>query len=184
MRTTIHSRMHALLERRSPGLWARKLSVRFAFATFALLLMVSGSPLHASTFPLPHHEDKLHKEIESLESQWRTAILHNDVRALEHLLADDYLGVTANGTLETKADAVALRRTGAVRISELQPSDTKVRVYGNTAVVTSRVEVAGHSDDHDISGTYRYTRVYNKRSGEWNIVSFEANRLPSSGSKH
>jgi ketosteroid isomerase-like protein len=125
----------------------------------------------------------LHREIESLEAQWRTAVLQNDVATVNRLLADDYLGINPNGTLETKADALALRRAGTMKISSIDPINIKVRVYGDTAVVTSQVQLEGHDGERDISGRYHYTRVYSHRSGEWKVVSFEASRMPP-GSKH
>jgi ketosteroid isomerase-like protein len=70
-----------------------------------------------------------------------------------------------------------LRKAGTMRISELNLSDLKVRVYGDTAVVTSRASIAGTNGQSDISGNYRYTRVYNRRLGQWKIVSFEASRM-------
>jgi ketosteroid isomerase-like protein len=140
-------------------------------------------PAHAAAIPLLHREDRLHREIENLESQWRTALMQNDVVTINRLLADDYLGINPNGTLETKADALAQRRSGTVKISSIDPINMKVRVYGDTAVVTSQVEVAGHDGDRDISGRYHYTRVYSHKSGEWKVVSFEASRIPP-GKKH
>jgi ketosteroid isomerase-like protein len=132
----------------------------------------------AATIPLLHREDRLHREIENLESAWRTAVVQNDVATINRLLADDYLGINPDGTLETKADALAQRRSGTVKISIIEPDNVKVRVYGDTAVVTSRVDVQGHDGERDISGRYHYTRVYSHRSGEWKIVSFEASRVP------
>jgi ketosteroid isomerase-like protein len=140
-------------------------------------------PVHAAAIPLLHREDRLHREIENLESQWRAALMQNDVAAINRLLADDYLGINPNGTLETKADALAQRRAGTTKISSIDPINMKVRVYGDTAVVTSQVQVQGHDGDRDISGRYHYTRVYSRRSGEWKVVSFEASRIPA-GSKH
>jgi ketosteroid isomerase-like protein len=137
----------------------------------------------AAALPLLHREDRLHREIENLEAQWRTALMQNDVATINRLLADDYLGINPNGTLETKADALTLRRSGTVKISSLDPINMKVRVYGDTAVVTSQVQLEGHDGDRDISGRYHYTRVYSRRSGEWKIVSFEASRI-APGSKH
>jgi ketosteroid isomerase-like protein len=133
-------------------------------------------PSHA-TFP---HRDPIHKVIEGLESQWREAQLTDNVATLDRLLADDYLGISANGTLETKADVLALRRSGQLKITQLDLSDVKIRVYGDTAVVTSKVDLTGKNGDRDISGHYRYTRVYNYRNGQWRIVSFEASRAGSS----
>jgi ketosteroid isomerase-like protein len=132
-----------------------------------------------------HHDNaSSHREVEALEQDWRRALLSSNVAELDHLLADDYLGVTANGTLETKADLLATRRSGTVRLQQLDLTDLKVRVYGDTAVVTSRAELSGSNGGTDISGRYRYTRVYNRRNGQWRIVSFEASRIADNGRKH
>lgn len=140
----------------------------------AAICLVLANPAWA----LPRHESKaLHKEIETLERQWCDAELGNNVSQMDHLLADDYIGISANGTVETKASEIALRKAGTIRIQSLDLTDLKVRVYGDTAVVTSRAALTGVNGQSDISGNYRYTRVYNKRFGQWKIVSFEASRI-------
>lgn len=138
-------------------------------------LLLSASPAWAW---LPHRgSHDLQKHIEALEREWRDAVIHNNVRVMNRLLADDYLGISANGTVETKAEEVAQSKAGTLRIKSLKLSDIKVRIYGNTAVVTSSAELTGVNGQSDISGNYRYTRVYNKRYGKWKIVSFEASRI-------
>lgn len=134
-------------------------------------------PARALSFPLLRHEDRQHKEIESLEAEWRGALVRNDDSTLNRLLADDYLGVNPDGTLETKADALALRRSGALKITRIDPDNIKIHVYGDTAVVSSLVDVDGQEGERDISGRYHYTRVYRRRAGLWKVVSFEASRL-------
>jgi ketosteroid isomerase-like protein len=142
---------------------------------FLALILLSGlSPRAHAVFP---HHDSTHKEIEGLEMDWRQAQLTNNISVVDRLLADDYLGISANGTLETKADELASRRSGTLHITELELSDIKVRIYGDTAGVTSKAELVGKKGDRDISGRYRYTRVYSNRAGEWRIVSFEASRI-------
>jgi ketosteroid isomerase-like protein len=141
------------------------------------LLAGSAQPALAA---LPHHSrHEVQKEVEALEMQWRQAQLDNDVGVMDRLLADDYVGISANGIIETKSEALALRRAGTLHIASLDLNDLKVRVYGDTAVVTSRADLKGTSGSTDISGKYRYTRVYNKRLGKWKIVSFEASRIPA-----
>jgi ketosteroid isomerase-like protein len=161
------------------------LTARDGAIVLLLVICLAGIPIpgYAAPIPLLHHEDRLRREIENLEAQWRTAVLQNDVATVNRLLADDYLGINPNGTLETKADALALRRSGTTKISSMDPINMKVRVYGDTAVVTSQVQVEGHDGERDVSGRYHYTRVYSHRSGEWKVVSFEASRIPP-GSKH
>jgi ketosteroid isomerase-like protein len=138
-----------------------------------MLLVTGAAPAHAL---FPHHENT-HKEIEGLELDWRQAQLSNNVTEVDRLLADDYLGISANGTLETKADELTRRRSGSLRITQLDLSDIKVRIYGDTAVVTSKADLVGKNGDRDISGRYRYTRVYSNKDGQWRIVSFEASRV-------
>jgi ketosteroid isomerase-like protein len=138
------------------------------------MLLVAGVPQAHALFP--HHENT-HKEIEGLELDWRQAQLSNNVTEVDRLLADDYLGISANGTLETKADELTRRKSGSLHITQLDLSDIKVRIYGDTAVVTSKADLVGKNGDRDISGRYRYTRVYSNKDGQWRIVSFEASRV-------
>lgn len=141
-----------------------------------LVAFVLLAACHAAA-ALPHREkSEIHKQIEALEQQWRSALITNNVSQMDHLLADDYIGITSNGTVETKTQALDQRRAGTVRITRLDLTDTHVRVYGDTAVVTSLAEVEGTNGASNISGQYRYTRVYARRLGQWKIVSFEASR--------
>jgi len=128
----------------------------------------------------PHKAQKVdsRRQIDRLEEKWRNAVLKNDVAALDSLLGDDYVAIMANGTLETKDQTLASIRAGNWHINTLDISDRKVRFYGSTALVTSLVQVEGSDPEGNISGTYRYTRVYARDShGAWKIVNFEASRL-------
>jgi ketosteroid isomerase-like protein len=145
---------------------------------FFVLILLSACATQARAF-FPHHENA-HKEIEGLEMDWRQAQLSNNLSEVDRLLADDYLGISANGTLETKADELTRRRSGSLHITQLDLSDIKVRIYGDTAVVTSKADLVGKNGDRDISGRFRYTRVYSNRMGQWRIVSFEASRISPS----
>ncbi len=183
MQANIQTRVPNLCHCRRSFLQASGLAA--SSLVFGVMICALPSPLHAAIpIPFTHHDSaSMHKEVEALEQEWRQALLASNVTELDHLLADDYLGVTANGTLETKADLLAMRRSGTTKLSQLDLSDLKIRVYGDTAVVTSRAEVAGTNGGTDISGRYRYTRVYNRRNGQWRIVSFEASRMADSGRK-
>jgi ketosteroid isomerase-like protein len=117
-------------------------------------------------------------EIDQLEENWRNAVLTRNVAALDGLLSDDYMAISARGMLQSKEESLATLRSGTTRIRSITYSDRKVRFYGTTALVTSRAEVTGTTPEGDISGSYRYTRVYARNDkGNWLIVSFEASRI-------
>jgi ketosteroid isomerase-like protein len=123
-------------------------------------------------------------EIEQLEEAWRNAMLKSDTAAMGVLLSNDYIAITASGTLQNKDEALANLRTRRVHLTALSVSDRKVRFYGTTALVNSLAEVQGTTPDGDVSGAYRYTRVYVRDAqGKWKIVSFEASHIRGSGQR-
>jgi ketosteroid isomerase-like protein len=122
------------------------------------------------------HESR--REIDQLEEKWRKAVLAGDVAAMDSLLSDDYIGINVSGTLQTKEDVLTRLRSGRRRITNLALSDSKVRFYGTTALVTSIAHVTGVNADGEVIGDFRYTRVYVRNAqGVWKIVSFEASRI-------
>lgn len=147
-----------------------------------LMLSVWTPLLHAGRPGAQKHERR--HEIDRLEEAWRTAVLNGNTTAMEALLADDYMAITASGTLQTKDQALANLRSGRTHIKSLDISDRKVRVYGTTAVVTSLAEVQGTNAEGDFTGSFRYTRVYVRDvQGKWKIVSFEASRIRAPGDR-
>lgn len=126
------------------------------------------------------HESR--HEIDQLEEQWRTAVLKNDTAEMSSLLADDYMAITPFGTLQNKQETLDNLRSGRWHITSLNIFDRKVRFYGTTALVTSLAEAEGTTPEGDLSGSYRYTRVYARDpKGLWKIVNFEASRVHEPG---
>jgi ketosteroid isomerase-like protein len=126
------------------------------------------------------HESR--REIDQLEEAWRNAVLKSDTALMESLLADDFMAISANGTLQTKEETLSKLGGGRVHYTGLEVSDRKVRFYGTTALVTSKAEATGTSGGVDITGSYRYTRVYVRNAqGKWKVVSFEASRIREPG---
>lgn len=146
-----------------------------AFMLLAGLVCISTVRIWA----MPRGErHEVRHEIDRLEDRWREAALGANVAAMDALLADDYIGITANGSLQTRDDTLSALRTGTLRFKSIEISDRKVRIYGTTALVTSRAEVSAVGPVGDISGSYRYTHVYARNPhGVWQIVSFEASRI-------
>jgi len=141
--------------------------------------MLAGFPLLAqSKHPHPKHKEDAKRQIEKLEETWRVAQLNGDVETMDRLLSDDYIGITMNGQVVTKVQQLDRMRTRMLSVSKIELDDVKVKLIGQTAVVTSRAEVEGSNDGDPIHGIYRYTRVYSRSpGGTWKITNFEATRV-------
>ncbi len=114
------------------------------------------------------------REIVDMERQAREASIHRDADFSQRTLAEDYLAISPLGQVTTKQDTVSARKSGQLRYDTIDVSDMVVRVYGDTAVVTARADVKGHQLGEDFSGPYRYTRVWVRRTGHWQAVSYQA----------
>ena len=138
--------------------------------------------------PAPAHawqaKRDVKRQIEQLEAQWRTAQLAGDIATMDHMMADDYVGITMSGQVTTKVQQLARLRDHTLVLTRLDVQEMKVKLMGQVAIVTVRVRAVGTSDVRPINGEYRYTRIYHQLpSGSWKITNFEATRL-SSGHHH
>lgn len=159
----------------------------YALALLAVLgvpAMWAARPAGETPKPKPQKHEKRH-QIDQLELAWRDAVMKPDTAAMDNLLADDYMAILPNGTLQTKEQSLASLRSGTTHFTDIKISDRRVRFYGTTALVTSRADVTGTTPAGSISGSYRYTRVYVRNAqGAWKIVSFEASRIRREGKKN
>jgi ketosteroid isomerase-like protein len=142
-----------------------------------LLLPVIGRAQRPQHPPDRNRHHQYQKEVEALEVTWRNAMLRHDAPTIDGLLSDDYVAINSNGMLQTKQETLARLRSGAVVFKQLDTSEVKVSVHGETAVVTCRTQVVSTQYGVPHDGVYRYTRVYQHRGGAWKIVNFEATRI-------
>jgi len=121
----------------------------------------------------PSSTSSAEKEIRALEEERNQAILHGDAAALERMTSDDYTFITLRGELRTKAEIVKGFQSGSFKYESRTIYDLKVRVYGDTAIVTGRSSQQGKENGKDYSGDYRFTRVYLKQKGHWVTVALQ-----------
>ena len=108
----------------------------------------------------------------SAEQAFFAALLAGDVTTLDRLLADDFQIVDVmRGGLTAKSELLAALETGSVRFLEIEPDETRVRMYGEAAVVTGRTRMRMSIGPEQAEVRSRYTHVYVWQSGAWRFVS-------------
>lgn len=117
----------------------------------------------------------IEQQIMQLEKEGREAALKNDVEANDRLLADNWMNTNANGTVTTKARLMELLKSSPFKIMSIEDDDVIVRVYGDFAVVTGRSTSKRMGQDNAVvTGQVRFTRVYAKRQGRWQVVAAQS----------
>ena len=106
---------------------------------------------------------------------WRQGAIKQDKALLEKYLADDMVYTHGGGQTESKAQYIANVIKGPSHYKAMEPSETRVRVYGKTAVLWGLVDVTPAKGE-----TYR-TRtleVYTQNaSGVWQMSQKESVRV-------
>jgi hypothetical protein len=101
----------------------------------------------------------------------------SDVKFLEKTLADDWTGIDFQGTTNTKAKNIANLKSGAATTQSVELMPMKVRVFGNTAIVTGGDTEKSTYKGKDSSGKYVWTDVFVNRNGRWQAVSSETTKV-------
>ena len=90
--------------------------------------------------------------------------------------ADDIVSIDPGGRVTDKVqDKKDI--SGDLKFQSNEISDLKIHVFDNTAVVAGTSTLTGAFKGEDISGTYRYTDVWVKRNGKWQVVASQATKV-------
>ena len=113
------------------------------------------------------------EQLKKMERDRAAAVVKGDVATLEGLTSDDYILINANGQVSDKATTMNAIKTGNIKLTANDLSDLKVRVYGDTAVVTGKANSKGTIGGRELKGPVMFTRIYVKKNGKWQSVAFQ-----------
>jgi ketosteroid isomerase-like protein len=112
-------------------------------------------------------------EVRAAASAWRKAVIAKDEAALQRLCADDLTYTHASGNTQDKATYIAaVIKSG--RYESFAESDTKIRVYGKTAILTGYVDVKMiNAEPYRV----RTIEVYVENNGQWQLTAKQSARI-------
>jgi FKBP-type peptidyl-prolyl cis-trans isomerase/Domain of unknown function (DUF4440) len=113
-------------------------------------------------------------DLKKLEREWFDAVVKADAEPLKRILADDFTALNDDGSFINKTQIMEMSQSGLVKLDEIKSEEFKLRLYGNTAVVTGR---AIYIQNQKPLGQNNYIEVWVKRAGaagrlRWQAVSW------------
>ena len=117
-------------------------------------------------------------ELIALAHAWDRAMVGNDADAIGRYMADDWIIVGSDGSIGEKAGFLALIASGTLTHDVMTSEDLRVRVYGDTAVMTARGVSGGRYQGRPFRDTERSSSVFVRQGGEWRCVLTHLSRLP------
>jgi ketosteroid isomerase-like protein len=119
----------------------------------------------------------MEEELLKFENEFARAVASNNVDALDRLLADDWIIVEPDGNIIDKARFLGVIRSGALSHESMESTDLKVRVYGNTALVTGLTTSKGKFMGQDFTSCERATDIFVKQADRWQCVFTQLTRF-------
>jgi FKBP-type peptidyl-prolyl cis-trans isomerase/ketosteroid isomerase-like protein len=128
----------------------------------------------SQTNPRPLRTAGAEAELKRLEREWFDAVVKNDMATLNRIFADDFISLNSDGSFISKTEMITLFTSGRIKLDEIRVDESKLQLYGNTAVVTGR---ATYIRNQQPLGQDSHIEVWVRKGGpsgkgQWQAVSW------------
>ena len=114
-----------------------------------------------------------------LDRKRMEAMGKKDFATLESVIGDDLIYAHSNARLDTKQSLIGNMKSGATVYTSVEPSDVKAQDLGDVVVLTGVAQIKVVSNGTPNAFGVRFTDVYAKRNGHWQMVTWQSTRLPT-----
>ena len=141
-----------------------------------LILMMIALSLGTATNDLNASSDEDAKTVAALDTKYQAAVKSNDAATMDEILADDFVLVTGRGKVFRKADLIESARKKELTFErqEEEPGTQKVRVWGDTAVVTALLWVKAVQGVKPVDYKLWFSDTYVRTPTGWRYVFGQA----------
>jgi uncharacterized protein (TIGR02246 family) len=128
------------------------------------LILIAVVPL-STAIKLNASPEEDAKAVAALDTKYQAAVRANDATTMAQILADDFVLITGRGSVFSKADLLdsARKKEATYERQDEEPGTQKVRVWGDTAVVTALLWIksvqGGKPADYKLWFSDTYVRV-------------------------
>ena len=130
-----------------------------------LLLLAFGQTIHANGTKI------VLAEVEAVSKAYDIAITQRDLPALESILAKAAVFTTATGRVMERAAVLEMLAKPETHYESVESQDVVRRLAGNVVVETGLVKVRGKRKGLPIDEVQRYTDVWQKLDGRWQLIA-------------
>jgi ketosteroid isomerase-like protein len=152
----------------------------YCMVTLAVLCILTASDMalraanHLAAMTGPTAENAL-----AAEQEIANALRENNAGAIASMLDDDWIVINTNGGVgEGKSIFPDGIKSGSLTRKTAELSETRVRLYGNVALITSKLKTSGMFVGKPFDVTERQTDVLLWKDGAWKSVLTHETKIP------
>jgi ketosteroid isomerase-like protein len=111
------------------------------------------------------------------ERELCTAYLRSDADAIARGVMEDYTLTNSTGKITTRANDIEEAKKNDPKYEVFENYDMKVRVHGDTAIVTGRTHTKGISGGKPFDSEFQFTDTFVKDGGRWRLLAGHVSKL-------
>jgi ketosteroid isomerase-like protein len=115
-------------------------------------------------------EESARKELQNLDKEWSSAIVKNEAEAICRFMSDDWVIIGPQGNVIDRARFLGVIKSGDLTHETMESEDWRVRVYGDSAVVTAQARSKGKYKGQAFATHERSTSLFVRKDGRWQCV--------------
>jgi ketosteroid isomerase-like protein len=147
-------------------------------STFLLTTLVFTLALFGQFAPAQTSRSDDGARVLALDNSWNRALETNDTKALDLLLAETFVSIDIDGSIQTKREFLAsLKTPGYQAPAQAVTEQSKVDVYGDSAVVVGIFRT--QTPHKGKPRRERFLDTWVNLSGTWRCVASVAVLIPS-----
>lgn len=109
--------------------------------------------------------------VRAMELKWTDAYRARQVEVLSSLISDDYIITMEDGSVLSKVGFLSHTAAPSEHVEAAEMQDLKIRMHGDTALVTGAYHEKGQSGGKPYDYHDRLTDVWMKIDGKWKLVA-------------
>jgi ketosteroid isomerase-like protein len=143
-----------------------------------LLLLAVTSVVFAQTKGKSDSAIRAEQELLKVNKEYDEALVRGDTSALGSIFGEEFIYTSTSGEVVNKAQQLELIRSGGLKIESGASEHVQVRLYGDMAIVIGSFKAKGNFKGQAFDSTERYTSVWVKRGGRWQLVAEQGTLVP------
>jgi ketosteroid isomerase-like protein len=154
-----------------------KVSLQAEIATLLFLLFI-GLAVPGSVKAAEPSDDGTAAKVLSLEQLWNQAEVAQDIHSLDQILADTFIYVDVDGSLQNKTEFINGVTRRAEHIDSIRSESMLSHVHGNTVIITGVYHEKGTLNGKPYYHYGRFTDTWIKEGSAWLCAASQSTLIP------
>src|SRR6266540_921371 len=119
----------------------------------------------------------MEEELVKMEKEFTDAIVKNDPEVIGRFVTEDWIIINADGGIIDKERFLEVIKSGTLTHEMMESDDIRIRVYGDSAVVSALTRTKGKFIGQEFSTHERATDFFVSRNGQWRCALTQLTRF-------